>query len=166
VTVCLELQHYICRGLDAKKATLAYTVDMSAAFNLIRKDLLDLSTIPSKLSNILMNFLSDRFKFVEIQGERSSLRPLRTGVPQGSVLGPKLFSLHIKDLSRVLESDGVNIVAYADDSFVVSTASNEKELIELSEKTLKKHLDWLTDIGMVVNPGKTELVYFNKNKTI
>jgi len=77
-----------------------------------------------------------------------------------------LFSRHIKDLSRVLESDGVNIVAYADDSFVVSTASNEKELIELSEKTLKKHLDWLTDIGMVVNPGKTELVYFNKNKTI
>lgn len=47
-------------------------------------------------------------------GSLSAFRQLNTGVPQGSVLGPLLFSLYINDISRYLDT-GISRIIYADD---------------------------------------------------
>jgi len=66
----------------------------------------------------------------------------------------------------VLNDTDVEVVVYADDSFVICSAATEFDAIEKANKVLKCHLEWLTSIGMVVNPTKTEVMYMNHEKTI
>jgi len=162
VTACLEVQHHIAKALDNKKKVLMYTLDMSAAFDLLRKELLELGAVPCELSAIIMNFLSDRRAFVKIGQDHSTIRALKYGVPQGSVLGPKLFSYYTKKLRSIVSVPGVDVVSYADDSFVVCQAESLVDVIKLTEKVLTTHVNWLGSVGMVVNAKKTELVHFGK----
>jgi len=166
VTAGLELQHHISSALDQKKQTIVYSADMSEAFDLIRPELLDVSQFPKELAAMIVNFLTDRSVFVEVDGERSESKPLRAGVPQGSVLGPKLFSLYTKNLKEVIQKDGVELIVYADDSFVVCSARTEEEAVKLANSTLGQHLAWLKSVGMVVNPKKTEVMFMKTDKKI
>jgi len=162
VTACLEVQHHVSKALDNKEKVILYTLDMSAAFDLLRKELLELGDVPSELSAIIMNFLSDRRAYVKIGQDHSIIRELKYGVPQGSVLGPKLFSFYTKKLRSIISVPGVEVVSYADDSFVICQADSLEDVIKLTEEVLTRHANWLGSIGMVVNATKTELVYFGK----
>lgn len=165
VTACLDVQSKIAQALDKKLCTAIYTMDMSAAFDMLRKELLVLN-VPKPLEAIIKDFLSDRRAQVVIGSECSTLKTIDIGVPQGSVLGPKLFSYYTADLRAKMESDDVKVVAYADDAFVVCSAADEESLRELCELKMNEHLTWLRSIGMVVNPSKTELMYFNKDRVL
>jgi len=144
-----------------------YSVDMSAAFDLLRVEKLDLGTVPVALENIVKNFLTNRKAFVSVGGEHSLTKFLRAGVPQGSVLGPKLFSIYTNGLSEVLkENESIELVIYADDSCIVCSAPTKADLTDLVNSTVAKHMDWLRQAGMVVNASKTELIYFRSNDVL
>lgn len=63
----------------------------------------------------------------------SSMRYLLAGVPQGSVLGPLLFTLYVNDSPHILESS--NALMYADDTCIIVTANNPGE----SKRRIKKY---------------------------
>jgi hypothetical protein len=72
-----------------------------------------------------------------------------------------LFSVYTKGLSNaVLQEDDVRLVVYADDSYVICGTEHAGELNAKVLRTMSKHVDWLTNIGMVVNSNKTEMIYF------
>ena len=66
--------------------------------------------IHSKLYNILLNFLNDRSQFVLIGSSNSESLQITSGVPQGTILGPLLYSAYINDLftSSFLFSSMIN----------------------------------------------------------
>jgi hypothetical protein len=167
VTAILELQSHVSSFLDQKKETAVYTIDMSAAFDLLRPQILGskLSQVPKKLEDMVMNFLYQRQAFVSIEGHTSSVFSIPVGVPQGSVLGPKLFSIYTAGLSDVLEDDETRVIVYADDSYIVCSASSKEELVQNIERKLVQHSKWLRELGMVVNTSKTEMVYFSKDSS-
>jgi len=90
----------------------------------------------------------------------SSVRSLDRGCVQGSVLGPSLFSLYCLELESCLSE--VRVISYADDSYVIVSAEDETNLINKLTRVLQKHFEFLHGLGMVVNQGKTELMFMQK----
>ena len=68
----------------------------------------------------IRSFLSNRFQYVKVDKSYSSILPVMSGVPQGSVLGPVLFILYVNDIN-VLAPVGVTIKLFADDTKLYTT---------------------------------------------
>jgi len=103
-TAALEAQHYLSQNLDNRKCSAVYSLDMSAAFDLLRPEIMEnkLSGVKNNLKKLVMNFLTDRRAFVQYGDEVSLIFRLNAGVPQGSVLGPKLFTIYTNGLSEAI----------------------------------------------------------------
>ena len=89
------------------------------------------------------NYLQDQSQFVEINGEKSQWIPVKSGIPQGSVLGPLLFLIYINDLR-----DNVNSTAYmyADDTKIYREIKSEYDhgILQRDLENLKTWSDrWL-----------------------
>ena len=99
------------------------------------------------------SYLNGRSQQCSILGSLSSTLTLERGVPQGSILGPVLFSICINDLP--LSLGGANTDIYSDDTTIWSTDKTCHEI----EKTLQHALDttekWLAVNSMIPNTTKT-----------
>ncbi|CAK1586475.1 unnamed protein product [Parnassius mnemosyne] len=97
------------------RVQLAVSLDIAKAFDRVWHKAL-LSKLPSyglpeKLCNWITSFLADRSNKVVVDGACSDYKPINAGVPQGCVLSPTLFLLHINDM---LQTGSIH--CYADDS--------------------------------------------------
>jgi len=164
-TCLLSLKDNICENLDSKNKVIAYSLDLSAAFDMLRPDtFMDLmkGKIPDDLLGILGEFLCERKFYVEINGKKSPVKAIDRGCPQGSVLGPVLFNLYTGVISNKIPSEAV-LTSYADDSYVVIHDDDQGRLVGKVEACLTTHIEALEEIGMKVNEEKTEIVLFGKN---
>ena len=99
-----------------------------------------------------------RKQFVEYDGNISSAKELRCGVPQGSNLGPLLFLLYINDLAHV--SPNLFAILFADDSNFFCTGKNVDDLIDTANTELKSIVSWLNANKMSLNVDKTHYMIF------
>ena len=61
------------------------------------------------------SYLTDRTHYVSLSNHCSAFAPVRSGVPQGSVLDPMLFIMYIKPLSAIIDSHSIKQHSFADD---------------------------------------------------
>ena len=61
------------------------------------------------------SYLTDRTHYVSLHNHCSAFAPVHSGVPQGLVLGPMLFTMYIKPLSTIIDSDSITHHSFADD---------------------------------------------------
>lgn len=164
-TAALSIQSIIADSMDRRKFVIMYSIDMSAAFDLLRHDLMDsiMAHYGSPLRRCVMDYLDGRRMFVSVNGKNSSEKMLTTGCIQGSILGPRLFSMYGKELEEYLLHRDARVITYADDSYVILESDSIEDLIQKTETCLKEHDDFLRSIGMRTNVGKTEAVVFNKD---
>ena len=112
--------------------------------------------ISGEFYNLLEKYLSGRFQRVVLIGQTSSWRPVSAAVPKGSILGPLLFLVYIKDLPNDLNS---KVKLFADDTSLF-TIVKDNDLLEIS----KCAYNW----KMLFNPDPNkllqEVLFSRKNK--
>ena len=86
--------------------------------------------IGPEISRWVENWLTDRKQRVTIKGTQSPWTSVTSGVPQGSVLGPTLFTIYINDIDENIKS---RILKFADDTKLMAPVSNQEQITELQE---------------------------------
>ena len=125
-TALLCIKNEIHLSLSKGMPTALVLLDLSAAFDTIDHDTL-LSCLSARFGfagsalKWFRSYLQDHFQSVKICSSLSNLFKLKFGVPQGSVLGPLLFSLYttplVKSLENILESNTTSMLTISSCSF-------------------------------------------------
>jgi hypothetical protein len=109
------------------------------------------------LYSLLKSFLTDRTLLVKYEDAYTDLYFVLSGVPQGSILGPKLYSIHTADLP---ETGQTTLATYADDTTILASHENPTE----ASRMLQMHLDqfevWLQRWRIQANETKSVHVAF------
>ena len=117
-----------------------------------------------ELITLIKELLSCRKQRVLLNGRYSSWVDVKVGVPEGSVLGPWLFSIYINDLPNGLNS---NVKFFADDTSLFSVVHNITASANLLNSDLSKINTWALQWKMSFNPDPTiqaqETIFSRKN---
>ncbi len=160
---CLFVEKVKCL-LDRNMCVGAVFLDLRKAF-----DTVDHQVLLFKLTNLnfseeailwIKPYLFNRKQCVCINGTKSSYLACPKGVPQGSILGPILFSLYINDLPGVCKD--VNVQLYADDVVIFTHANNFEKASTTLTSAMTNIQEWLTKSGLVLNTKKTVCMMFAK----
>lgn len=166
-SLLLSLTDNIRSCVNNRELCVLVSLDLTKAFNSIC-----FSTMINTLKNsfnfsrsacrLIWSYLSGRKQFVDILGKHSGLLPLKSGVPQGSVLGPLLFLLYVNDLPKVISSSMCTPFLFADDIFVLlSTSRHFPDVLEANVNyCLNIIAKWLGDNSLSVNPLKSKAMLF------
>ena len=105
------------------------------------------------------SFLSNRRQQVRANGEVSDFRPVESGVPQGSILGPVLFTIFVNDIPAELETI---ISMYADDTKLYYALTSDSSINALISD-LRKLEDWANIMQMKFHPAKCKVMHMGKD---
>ena len=166
----LHLVDYIYYTMDANEIPLNVYIDLSKAF-----DSLNHKILLSKLKfygvtglslDLLYSYLSNRKQCTLYNSTFSDFIGIKQGVPQGSILGPLLFSIYINDLPS--SSNLFDFLMYADDTTLFCSIDklnrNDRNIV------INEHLDkvstWMKSNKLVLNSKKTKYMLFHKHNKI
>ncbi len=166
-TATFKVKNDIDIALDDGYGMALILLDLSAAF-----DTIDHSILIQRLSDIgiagtalkwFKSYLYQRKQSVVINGDRSKLLDLSTGVPQGSVLGPLLFLIYILPLADIIDQHGISRHGYADDTqlylkFKLNDPNGLQNSITKLEACISDVSKWMKTNKLKLNPNKTEFL--------
>ncbi len=163
----LKLVDHLTKKMDRGDTPLNVYIDLSKAF-----DTLDHNILLEKLRyygihgiehTLMYNYLTDRHQYVEYKHSLSEIKPISTGVPQGSILGPLLFLIYINDLPTV--SQMFDMIMYADDTTLYCNINEYITEHDINTE-LARIYDWLTSNKLALNVSKTKFMVFHSARKI
>lgn len=168
-TVLLRVQTDILSALDRGSMVILMMIDMSAAF-----DTLDHHILVKRLSHTfgirgaalrwIESYLSDRDQCVAINKETSHVRKLEFGVPQGSVLGPRLYCMYTRPVGEIAKQHGMTYHTYADDTQaynILETSSQWSDTSDRITQCVEALHGWMNDNMLKMNQEKFEFIIFH-----
>ena len=170
-TALVKISNDLLLSADEKDVSILVLLDLSAAFDTIDHCILfnrlkDSFGFDGTVLNWLISYLSERKQCVKINDKFSSELPLPFGVPQGSVLGPLLYTLYTVPLGCIIKKHNLSYHFYADDTqlYLSIKPADIHDLVFSLEKCISEIKDWMTTNKLKLNDDKTEVVLINPKK--
>jgi hypothetical protein len=164
VQQCHRITDIINKALEDHQYCTAAFLDVSQAFDKAWHPGLLLKikkTLPPGYFYLLKSYLQDRYFITKFNNKTSSRYPIHSGVPQGSIFSPLLYTLYTSDLPT---SRKTTLSTFADDTTVVATHSDPTT----ASLNLQDHLNsiekWLQKGRMKVNETKSTHITFTLRK--
>ena len=162
-TALLRVFNDLLNSIDAGNICILNLLDLSAAFDTIDHDIL-LNRLKSSLGisgtalTWFESYLTGRKQKVKVNEFYSDTVTNSSGVPQGSVLGPVLFTIYTIPLSKIIKALDFTHHSYADDTQIYKAIKIESiyEEVKNSEKCIKSVKDWMKRNKLQLNEDKTE----------
>lgn len=167
VTALTKVTNNIYDNMDNKTISLLTLCDLSKAFDSVSHEILLNKMYNTGIDPFLFNdYLANRNQSVRVGNNVSSNLPVPFGVPQGSILGPILFSIYVNDLATHVND--CLLVQYADDTqFIISDSiENLPGLLERAEQTLSKIKSYFNKNGLLLNMNKTKCMFIGSRNLL
>ena len=172
-TALLLVQNDILGALERRFGVIIVLLDMSAAFDTVNHEIL-LNRLEHRYGMAgsvpawMRSYLTDRSLCVYLQGGASSKTGVACGVPQGSVLGPLLFSAYTAPIGDIIRRHNIGFHLYADNTqlYIKFEMTEINRLLSLRriEQCLNDVRAWIGDNQLKVNDDKTvALVLSSRN---
>lgn len=146
------------KQIDGKSVVGVVLLDFSAAFDVIDHELLLMKLLSygfkDSATDFMRSYLANRKQCVMFNGTFSNIETLQCGIPQGSCLGPLLFSIFVNDLPYVSKNAGM--VIYADDTTMYVSAENNEQVSRLLQQELMLVSEWVMGNRLKLNVSKTK----------
>ena len=164
VSQLIEHQERILRILEEGKNADSLYLDYSKAFDKCDHGILlyKLSKlgIGGKLLNWIKNFITLRYQKVIVDNKLSDPVKVKSGIPQGTVLGPILFLIYVQDMGDHMKKTHVS--KYVDDTKLISAIENEQDILQ-TQDDLEIIYDWKNQNNMALNGPKFNVLRYGTN---
>ena len=172
----LSCKNDLLQAVDNEGGAILVLLDLSAAFDAIdHQKLLNPLNQSFGIIGVALkwfeSYLKDRTQTVQIGSCTSTPVTWKYWVPQGSVLGPILFTLYTTPLGNIIRKHGLNFHLYADDtqlyiSFQPGVSVSKETAISCLESCIKDMKIWMTNNLLKLNGDKTELIVITTHSNI
>ena len=161
----INVIHDWATSIDNRQQTDIFILDFEKAFDTVPHELLKSKLhgygVNKSTMNWIDSFLSDRQQSVVVNGAASSKEAVASGVPQGTVLGPILFLVHINDIADSVTSE---IRLFADDCVCYREINDPSDCQRLQED-IDKLGDWADRWGMRFQPVKCNMMQLSRKRS-
>ena len=155
-------------NMDKGMISVLVMLDLSAAFDTIDHQILvqrmkDIFGVQGDALKWVASYPTEWYQVVNIDGHISSSAQLLYGVPQGSVMGPKKYTMYTKPLGEIIRKHGLGYHIYADDTqlYIAFKGDDEKrKCLNTMEACLLDVQKWMAANLLKLNNDKTEVVLF------
>lgn len=168
-TQMIPFTHDIAVNLNKKEKTDVIYFDFAKAFDSVSHDII-LQKLKNKykvnglMLRFMRSYLQGRQQQVVIGGVTSEILPVKSGVPQGSILGPLLFLIFINDMFDCI-SEGTYIALYADDTKIWRVINYSEDHFAL-QNDINKLYDWSVTNVMRFHPSKCKALSVTYDRNI
>ena len=170
-TAVLKVSSDLLWAVDSGNIGVLVLLDLSAAFDTVDHEILlkRLTTscgISGSALNWFTSYLSNRTQHVIYNEMKSSVIRVGCGVPQGSVLGPMLFTLYTANLTHIMQSNNLTSHLYADDTQIYGWCKPQD--FEALQTKMSSCLDevsrWMRSNRLQLNESITEVMWFGSSR--
>ena len=144
--------------------------DLSKAFDCVNHRILlsklEHYGIRGTFGALIKSYLTERYQRVSIRDKSNTINYsnwelVRHGIPQGSILGPLLFLLYIKDLRTVTAKNAKFVLLVDDTSFIITNPS-PTEFVDKLNKIFADVNEWFRNNLLSLNLDKTTCLQFRR----